>query len=262
MWISQTAHKLYMRCPAAYYFRYVKEISLPPPAAVFLGGTVHFSLAHLGRKKRDTMQLLPLMDLLDHFSTAFDNREAYLKEEDEIAKNLPEVDWGIETPGQVKDEGIALLTTYYHRRAPMIQPIEVEFSFERAIPGTEDIFRGRIDRIDVGYITDYKTGKRRLNQREVEVDIQPTAYAFGLAGDRSDTQIHMRYEQLIRTQIPSLGEITTSRGQADILWYLEILRQDLKAIKAGFFPCRPSWMCHEWCGYSQLCGFTRRQFLV
>ncbi len=257
MRIDQSRHKAYVRCPRAFEIRYVKNVIMPPSGALFLGSTVHHALDFLAQEIM-SKKMVPSQDtLLDFFSTSFDKRDVYIQDEEAKATDLPDIDWTEEAAGPTKDLGINLLKKYHKARASLIKPVQAELYLERTLPNG-DIYYGTLDRIDEdGTVYDYKTAKKRsygltYSQNNVDQDIQPTAYFFLLGGPGK-----WGFELLLKDPVEcSLGFRETERSQEDIDWYIEsMLMEDLKGIRAGFFPPRPGFLCENWCGYRQ--GFCK-----
>jgi len=94
-YISVTQIKMYLRCPAQYYFRYVLGLKIPPAGALVLGRAVHAGLEHYFAGKLHTGEGPPVNRVLDVFDAAFEAER-------------PEADWGEDDPGRAKDDGAAL----------------------------------------------------------------------------------------------------------------------------------------------------------
>jgi len=258
--IDQTSHKMFLRCPRQWEFRYVKGLKFPPSAALFLGGTINRSAAFGYKYKIEVGEDVPLDELLDFYSRIFDKREAVAEGETE---RIPDIDWKDEKPGEVKDTGYRILRYYRMSLMPKREPIEVELAFEKDLGFCK--FYGILDRIDIdGRVKDLKTispfaaNFGDFSERGIELDIQPTAYALGMGG-----AISFEFELLLKDpKNPRVIIRGTERTEDDINWYLRLLESDVKMIKAGLFPPRPNWSCFSldtevatldgWKGYSKL----------
>jgi hypothetical protein len=116
---------MFTRCQACWYFRYRYwdekrqryGIIIPPRSAMTRGWCVHKSLAFNFATKVQSHEDLPVDDVLDHYSTTFEEQS----EETAWAES--------EDKGSVKDVGVRMLEHYQEAVAPDIQPVQVEYEF-------------------------------------------------------------------------------------------------------------------------------------
>ncbi|MCH7549964.1 MAG: PD-(D/E)XK nuclease family protein, partial [Candidatus Krumholzibacteriota bacterium] len=109
---SATQINMFMRCGFAYYCRYILGEKSPPVAAMIQGGSVHKGLELNYQQKVNTRVDLPLDTVLDAYVSDFDRR--IVEVEERVNK------------GELKDQGVDLVTVYQHDVARNLQPINVE----------------------------------------------------------------------------------------------------------------------------------------
>lgn len=239
---------LLLKCPRQFEFRYLKDIPVPRPGALFLGGTAHHTLSENSRFKIDSREDMPLERFLEVFSDAWE-KQSYFEDE-----TPGEIDWQGENPGYVKDVGVEILRCYHRELAPKVMPLAVELPLEKTLDNV--LLRGRIDLIkDSGTPVDLKTAKRRRSQDELDRDLQPTIYTL-LLGGPSPFEFHL----LLKTKVPGVEVSLTRRTQEDIDWFLrELLPRAAAQIEAGIFPPNPTgWWCgKDWCSFYDICGRPR-----
>jgi len=239
--LSVTQLKMYLRCPLQYKFRYIDGLKIPPPSAITLGKSIHTTLEENYRQKIKTRKDLPLEQIRDLFSDAW---EAQVKD------TLFEED---EKPGKVKDEGIRLITSYHKIIAPKIQPVYVEREFSLNLEEENYTLKGYIDLIDdKNFIIDHKTAKRSMTEEMVRSDPQLTAYALAYRKLDGKEEAGLRFDIMVRTKKPKIQQIQTYRNKEDIKRLIKTFKYVNKAIQSGIFYPNPNFMCSN-CGYRELC---------
>lgn len=239
--ISVTQMKMYIRCPLQYKFRYVDGLKIPPTGSLLLGKSIHSALENNYSQKIKTKKDLPTEQMTSMFSDTWESQvKATVFEDDE-------------KPGQVKDDGVKLISTYHTQVSPTISPKLVEKEFELAFSNVSYSLKGFIDLVDVdNIIIDHKTTKRSMPETDVASDIQLTCYALAHRSILGKVEKGLRFDVMVRNKTPKIQQIATARTQADIDRFLKILAYISKAIKEGiFYPC-PNYMCGI-CGYKELC---------
>lgn len=240
--ISVTQVKMFLRCPLQYRFRYMDGLVIPPTSSLTLGKSIHTALEANYRHKIETKHDLPEQTVLDLFSDRWDKS---------VGETLFEED---EQAGSVKDDGIRLVTAYHKEIAPQIEPKHVEKEFNLAFDNVSYTLKGVIDLVDTkDTIIDHKTAKRSMAPDDVASDLQLTCYALAYRSVFGVQEKELRFDVMVRTKVPKLQQITTSRKQEDINRFLKVLGFVSKAIESGiFYPCEDRQTC-SWCGYKELC---------
>ncbi|MGB9887964.1 MAG: RecB family exonuclease, partial [Moorellales bacterium] len=162
--VSVTQIRMYLRCPAQYYFRYVLGLKIPPPGAAVLGRAVHKGLEHYFRAKLDRPEGAPLREVLEVFAAAFE-------------AEAPEADWADDSPARAKDDGAALLRLHREEVAPHLAPAAVERRVEIPLAGATLLGFVDLETAD-GLIVDHKTVSRTPPESKAQEDLQLSAYAL------------------------------------------------------------------------------------
>ncbi|MBA7672715.1 hypothetical protein ES703_80901 [subsurface metagenome] len=214
--------------------------------------------------KIDSFIDLPTPDVLDSFSTEFDER----KHETAWFKG--------EKPAFFKDEGITLLGGYQKTISPTIQPSHVEYQFTLDFDNFDIPLVGRMDLIHSGNISDNKcTGKApSVIAKEAEDSLQLTAYALAYRGlfqkvesgvsiialfrpKKAKEQLsHPFVKKSPKEKTSHVETFSSSRDQAAINRYLKLMAHVKHAIENDIYhPCDPNnWWCSpDWCGFYQIC---------
>ena len=240
--ISVSQVKMFLRCPLQYKFRYIDGLKIPATGSLLLGKSIHSALEGNYSQKIETKQDLPAENVLALFSDRW---------EKEVKETIFDDD---EKAGAVKDDGIKLVTVYHQQIAPLIEPRHVEKEFNLAFENVSYTLKGIIDLVDVtGTIIDHKTAKRSMSPDDVASDIQLTCYALAYRSVFGAREKELRFDVMVRTKVPKLQQIPTTRTDGDIQRFLKILGFVSKAIQSGiFYPCEDRQTC-SWCGYRGLC---------
>jgi len=239
--ISVTQLKMYLRCSLQYKFRYIDGLKIPPTGSLLLGKSVHSALEGNYKQKIDTKQDLPTAQILDLFSDRW---------EKELKETVFEED---EKPGQVKDDGVKLVTVYHGQISPTITPKYVEKDFELSFSNVSYMLKGYIDLVDnKNVIIDHKTAKRSMSEQDASSDLQLTCYALAYRNIFGAEEKELRFDVMVRNKTPKIQQIPTNRSQSDIDRFLRLLGYVSMAIEKGIFYPMANWMCPS-CGYRDLC---------
>lgn len=201
-YLSLSSLKAFMKCPEAWRRRYIDKELEPPSGKMVLGGAAGASLAqHYGRII-ESGEGLSTEDLLDEFSSEWDDRTG-----------REEVEWGKDTAGELKDSAAGALAAYHTQIAPAIVPVSVEREFELSWPGVEWVLTGFIDLEDAdNLVRDYKMTSKRMSQKDADADLQPDVY---LAARRAELNpaSGFRFDTMVRNKTPVAEEIATERSE-------------------------------------------------
>ncbi len=258
--LSHTQISMFRRCARQYYFRYIKGLIIPTAHMLTLGSSYHRALAENFKQKIISKADLPVDDIMQAFSDDWNKR---IKNDD--------IDWGDQKPGMIKDTGISLVKKYQEDIAPGIQPIKVEHKIELLLPEETEVdipIIGYVDLTDEGLNNqlplgeiEHKTSSKHWNQSDADIDLQPFPYILWFQQEYGKPP-WFRYHIAVKTKQPSIQILSTSRSQKEIEWYLIVVREVYKSIKAGIFPpTGDGWGCSEkWCGYWDYCRGGGRNF--
>lgn len=239
--LSVTQLKTYVHCPLQYFLRYVCHLKVPPGSEVTLGRAVHGAIGDNYRQKVASTRDLPFGDITDIFSTRW---------EAEAKETAFDKD---ENPGEIKDQGVQLLKSYFDEVAPHVQPLEVEREFLVNIRTTKLPLKGYIDLIDnQGNIIDHKTTKRSYPQDTAEKDLQLTAYAMAYRAMHGRQENGVRLDVMVRNKQPKIQQLYGKRSEAQIGRFIRLAEQLENGINSGVFYPNESYLCSG-CGYEGMC---------
>lgn len=242
-YISVSQINSYLRCPAQYFFRYIRNIPSPPNRALTVGKVVHAANELNYRQKMNTGVDLPLADIQEYTAAQFESQ-------------IPLTEWNGEDPGQAKDEAIILASLYHTEVAPAVMPVSVELRVEVEFENAPYTLLGFIDLIDNdGYIRDTKTTGRTPGDDEAARSLQLTAYYLAYQYNFGQDPAGVKLDYLVATKKPKYISLEASRTQADVDRFLKIMGKVAEAIGAGhFYPNPTNFTCSEKsCAYWSIC---------
>jgi len=253
----------FLKCAAAYSFRYVEGITVPGNNYTIQGRAVH--------KAAETLHLSMIQEVLKtgQLTSEAEMESVYSDTHDkELVDNSELLLIDVPGWGQVKDEGL-MLTRQYRKGAlgdlanpdtgfPLlkIQPVAAELTVKVALTpeGREPIpFLGVIDLEEVDAIVDLKNKKKACTQAEADNSLQLTLYAH-IRGKSV-----VRLDQLVKpTKTKGVRYIRTQsyRNTKDVKHALHVVQGVTDAIVAGnFMRTNPeNWWCSsKWCAYWGSC---------
>ena len=237
---------MFMRCSAAWKYRYIDGVRIPPASAMAQGTTYHRALETNYLQKIESKQDLPVSDVLDATSTAFDDVFS-----DEVLWDFEEKQKGLDAvKGELKDQTIKLVRTYQEQRAPQIQPAAVEKSFEIEFGNVDYSLTGRIDLLDdEGNVIENKTTARTPSEVSEDHKIQGTVYALSEGSDQ------IFYDYAVKLKTPKVQTLSFTPQQQDKDFVLRLIGLVDHAVQAGtYIPNRAHYMCsRSSCGFFHLC---------
>jgi hypothetical protein len=243
----QSALHSYLKCGKLYEFRYIKGLKIPPKAALTVGTAVDKAVsANMVKKIQGATASID--EILTVASESFDaNIKDTVLEDDE-------------SPGELKDQTVALARLHFETVAPTIQPETVQEEFVLELDGDFDL-GGTIDLTDAnGFIRDTKTSTRaRASSYVVERSVQPAMYSIAYEAIRGKKAKGFVFDILKKPTIKLGPEYQATEGvvtDSDHNWLLDSIDQVHKGITAGIALPAPegSWYCSEkWCGYWNIC---------
>lgn len=258
--LSPSQISMYLKCSLQWFWRYHEGIIIPPKGIMTQSNSIHTAIEGNFKQKIDTFIDLPTSDVLDIFSTDFNERKhetAWYKDE---------------KPAMFKDEGYSLLKGYQKLIAPTIQPSYVEHKFEIHFDNFDIPLIGRMDLIHNEIIADNKTtGKSpSVIMKEADSSLQLTAYALAYRAEFHRPEKGVSIIALFRPkeekeQIPhpftkktektkevNVRNFPTTRNEKAINRYLKLMAYVKHAIENDIYhPCDPSnwWCSSQFCGY-------------
>lgn len=237
----------FMRCSAQWFFRYVEGLKIPPTGAMAQGRAYHKGLETNYKQKIESHNDMPVADVKDAFSTAFDTEIALAElDADEAGKE-----------GEMKDAGIRVTEEYLKTVSPGIQPTAVEHKINIDFDNVDYEIVGFIDLIDdKNVIHDHKLTSRspskdKTDQYMLGVPelIQGAVYCLAMGTSA------VSFDYAVKNKTPKIIQIPTEIDSAQKNFVLGLTGQIDHAIKNGvFIPNRSSFMCSKkMCGYHEHC---------
>jgi hypothetical protein len=245
--MSASRLRTFYTCGARYFFRYVEDLVIAPTSALMIGDSFHSSIGHNYRQKIKSHRNLKLQEVLDVFSTEFDERshETRWKPTDDRAK--------------LKDLGIGALSAYQCDIADAVQPSAVEYEFKiPMLQGGELLpwfFEGHIDVVTAEMLREAKTTASTPPRPLAHDKLQVTAYAAGQRVETGKPEIDVALDYAVKTKTPKAVSFLDTIGDHDMKLFMYMLNQAVRLIDDGvFIPNRACLTCTDYnCGYWDLC---------
>lgn len=266
--ISYSQLDMYRRCSMQYYFRYILGQKDRPGLALSLGKAGHAALESNARRTMKTGAPMPLVELTDKFSDAYDAATNELEPSDlDPDENL----------GHTKDGAVQTLRVYHKDVAPNFRPALVEHEFNLDLSKLFEleypikIVNGRIDYITItDDIDDYKWAGKAKNQNEVNLTPQLTLYdlvylaTFGVEAKSLGLTVMLPPGKSLRDPTPArvqqlnrAPEYMTPEAKAGRrLRLVHQLSTTTRAIDQGIFQPTDNPIVCGWCGYRDKCQFS------
>jgi len=242
-YLSPSQINTYLRCPAQYYFRYIKGLIIPPSASLTKGKAVHAGNEFNYKQKIESKTDLPVKEVLDYTAATFD----------ELAK---ETDFQGTDKGKELDSTIKLTKLYHEEVAPTVQPVAVEEKVEINFDNTDYSLLGYIDLIDEKkVIHDTKTTGRTPNEDVIQNSLQLRGYALAYRTLNNEEENGIQLDYLVSTKTPKVVQFKTKVEQRELDRFLKIMGIVAHNIKCNnFYPNVTNQLCNEKaCGYWNVC---------
>jgi len=247
--ISHTQLSMFCRCQAAWYFRYVCGLIIPPKSAMMRGSCVHRAVAHDYTQKVESKVNLPVEDVLDVFSDEYEERSG-------------EVAWkDTEDAGKIKDAGVNVLAKYHEEVAINVQPVDVEQTFSMSINWIQDdedktvAYKGILDLMDdAGGITDLKTTGRTPQRADGGHVNQLTGYFLGKEA-LGDKPTGAQLDYLIALKTPKIIQFQVDVTDSQKKFFLNQIPKIVTAMEGeNYYAARGNRFCSpDACGYYVKC---------
>lgn len=253
LFVSVSQLKLWMRCPRAYEYRYVRGAT-PEflPMALAFGTAVHAALGHhYGWVMKGSPA--PVEEskqrFIDSMTVARTGPVPLQEDEDGdswdalIAKGLGMVEVALAHP----------------LASSKVLAVEKSFTVDLYDPATGEVLEekltGVIDLVieEDGHptIVEHKTSARKYSADQLLYDVQPSAYSYG-AEFMGWPEFGLKFNVITKTKVPAVQVEELRRDENDIEDFLHTAVGVLKAIDNGIsFPIR-GWGC-KGCPFKARC---------
>ena len=253
--LSVSAINTYLRCPSAYFYRYILQIQETfRPGALAFGTAIHVALAYFYSALMKGEDEPPVEKLASVFTDSW---------KEQLRGDLPVLLNGKQTYDDLQDMGVAMLTCFHQEvpRPHRVVGVEEPFCIEVCHPSSDEpvggerlvgVFDAVIQNEDDSYtILEHKTAARRYSKTRLEHDLQVTAYHhaarfMGLGNAVVTLQV------LLKSDMSALELHTPRRSNRDIMDYQRIASGVHAAIDAGAFYPVQEFSC-TWCSHASSC---------
>jgi hypothetical protein len=248
-YLSISQIETYMKCGLQYYYRYVQGKMTPPGIALVTGSSGHAALELNFTHKAETMDDLPVEDVLDKFSDSYDQKVVEVEGMGKVAK------------GAEKDRTAKLITIHQEIMAPSLMPMDqssVEGEIRMPIGGVPML--GYFDLETDTALIDHKFVGKAKGTNEANDSLQLTFYS------KAKNKPDVAFNCLIKSKPNKAGDKWSdprvvmvtgrTRTEADYKWLESVVRFVAAAISRGVFvPAPPDhWACTKrFCGYYDQC---------
>lgn len=242
---SASSVNTYLRCGKQWEYAYVYAIKSPPSLRQIIGIAAHEAVEVNYRQKLTTKTDLPVDDVLDAFSDAFDR---------DIPDASPDKE---ETPALGKQSGIKTVERYQIEVAPKVEPLLVEEQVQFKVNGIP--FSGYIDLVDSHRrIRDLKTVKQRPSASDYALNM--TGYALGYRQATGEIETGAQLDYMVRTKTPYHFPVIQEGPIPDsaIAAFASTVERVADGVrKEVFVPNGVNNNACSWCGYKTICPFAR-----
>lgn len=242
--LSYSSISAYLTCGQNWRYRYVDKLPALTSTNLIFGSAVHAAVEAYVQMGGDITDLW---------------HAAWV---DQMAENEGRVDWGVETPEELFNQGVRMLTSSSTLAVlDTLHPLGhdwIERKVELRVPGVPVPVVGYIDIVtDDGVPGDFKTSARSWTQDKANGEMQPLFYlaALNQAGYERNPDWRFRHYVLVKTKEPKVQIIEHSHKPAEALWLFEMIKSVWDAISAGVYPLNPTgWKCSpQYCEYWSRC---------
>jgi len=244
--LSGSSLNTFLRCARQWEFAYVYRYKRPPRLRMIRGTAGHFAAEVDMKAKLETQEDLPVDDVLDAYSDAFDREVSDGFEDDK------------EKPGEAKDLGVKSVKLWHRQVAPGIYPLLVEEPISFHINGIP--WTGTIDLVDDDFIVrDWKFTGRTPSSADAYI-LNMAGYAIGYRQKTGQIENQVVLDHVVSLKEPKHVPIRSDGPVPDqsIVAFAQIVEDANRSIQAGIFPANglKSGAC-SWCGYRDICPAWR-----
>jgi putative RecB family exonuclease len=252
-YISPSRLNLWLGCPRAFEFRYVKGIHTPTSPSLFIGKQVHAAL-ELHYRHRQLDLLLPSDEILtrmrdEWIAAAEEEHVAFAKEGDSDKLMEKACTLVLAYLAQIPDDEPRPLAVETMLEVPLI---DTETGVDLGIP-----MRGIIDLVlderDGAVICDFKTAASSQQPLEVCHEIQLGCYALMYRALSGEVESGLEIRTLVKTKVPQIAVYRYgARSEGQIRRLFAVVRAYLEDLRRGDFLYRPGWGCRT-CAFRNEC---------
>jgi CRISPR/Cas system-associated exonuclease Cas4 (RecB family) len=248
--IDFSAADQYLRCPQAYYRKYVLGQRSPPNGNLLEGIAVHAAMEEDNKTKLKKGKALAAKNLMGVYEASFK------KTDEEFTKLCEEqkakFDWDGEDQETMFTRGKVFMNQYAADFSKGVDPTSVEepFSDNVKVGALEFRLQGQTDVEEKDLVVDYKTAARPKSHDDLMRSLQLTGYSWARKKKK------VSYISFIKTKTPYVQRISGEKSPGMWMWGLEVLASVVDGIRRGSFPMTnpgsipPPWWCApDRCGH-------------
>lgn len=253
--ISYSQLKTFLTCPQKYLFQYVRGTPWEFIPEYFpFGRSIHDAAKAFYRTLKESGHRISIDELTDCFIESWDREtQGNIRWKENQDKDA------------LRDKGVQMLRVFYETVTPQrILGVEFPFSVDLISEETGEILpyklTGIFDLIESDeeencMVVELKTGTKRYNEDQIDLDLQGTLYSYalnqmGFHTDGGETLV--RYDLLLKSKKPALESYFAIRNRVHYEWAFHLLRKALRAIDLGVFYPTPGWQCGD-CPFGTTC---------
>jgi hypothetical protein len=248
MRLSPSQMGMWVRCQAAWEFRYIDGLRQPPNANLTFGKAFDATADVVYREKMATSTLLPDDAVKETFADTWDV----------MAKDVEQ--WDDNKPGEMKDQGVGLASVWRVNVASRVQPIDVQRHVEgtvRGMDGEEVEVHGYVDVVEqengIAIPWDTKTSGRRWNVGQVHQSLQALAYPTLTGSSKMGFHVGVRKAKP-EVQVFQRTVLDTEKQHFANRAILTKRSIEASCSVGAFVPNRDHMMCsRRWCGFWEHC---------
>ena len=252
-YISPSRLNLWLACPRAFEFRYIKGIQTPTSPSLFIGRQVHTALeAHYRHRQLDL--LLPGVEIVarmrDEWSTAAEEEGVRFSKDGDSDKLLEKAcQLVLAYLAQIPDDEPRPLAVETMLEVPLIDP---ETGEDLGIP-----LRGIIDLVlderEGALICDFKTAASSQPPLEVCHEIQLGCYSLMYRALSGEVESGLEIRTLVKTKVPQIATYRYGpRSDGQMRRLFAVVRAYLDDLRRGDFLYRTGWGCRT-CAFRNAC---------
>ena len=247
--LSKTQIGMFLRCPYAYYCRYVLGIKKPPSSSILMGKSFDTAVNLDYTNKIKTGRNEKASVIKDCFADSFD------KDKGNTAFEAGE------QPEALKDLGVKTIEVFQKEIGSAVKPTAVQVEDEITFENVDYTVKVVVDAVEAGDIViDNKySGKSWAEGKEFK-ELDPVIYALWFLNKNKRSPRCFRFDIGIGTQKPKTQQIARVVTEAEMNGFLKVLAVVNDSIQTAkergtFYPRTDNFLCSKkYCGYHELCS--------
>lgn len=256
--LSYTSVTMHMRCPESSRRRYVLGEKERPGAALILGGADHQAHEVNYRQKIDTHEDMPTREIQEVFADTYDRKI-------QQAGGMAEIAWGKDKPGELKDLGVKLVTTYHETISRLVQPVQVEREITHFVPGVPVPIVGFVDVETERSLIERKTAAKAERKPKPEWLIQGRIYRQAVGKPVQWHVVNKSRGEILTSRTDPELQLPAVEGDQGIDDLIRYVAADMVANLQRYGPDNPwpgatthPWAC-GFCGYRPTCHWWEHE---